>query len=117
MEALLLLIHSEWYPCPMGEGRENVRENSRGKSALCRIVRVLEASPQLSRCVARLPLIPNGINGREFAHFNPGHKIPGMAILGHDLLNCLVEERLFGTASGFAKRTPVKFAPTLSVNI
>jgi hypothetical protein len=62
-------------------------------------------------------LIPDGINGREFVHLNPGHKIPGVVVFSHDLLDFLVEEGLLGTASGFAECTPVKFTPTLSVNV
>jgi hypothetical protein len=62
-------------------------------------------------------LIPNGINGREFAHFNPGHKIPGTAVFSGNLLNYLVEKRPFGAAGGFVEHALVKFTPALPVNV
>jgi hypothetical protein len=80
-------------------------------------ISVLEAIPQLSRHVAGLPLIPNGINDKEFVRLNPEHEIPGTAVFSCNFLDFLVEEGLFGTVSGFVKCTPVKLAPTLPVYV
>jgi hypothetical protein len=78
---------------------ENIRKNGRGRSALCRVVSVLEAIPQLSGSVTGSPLVPNSINGGEFVHLNLGHKVLGAAILSCNLLDFLVEERSLGTAN------------------
>jgi hypothetical protein len=80
MKVLLQLIHGKRGPHLMRVGRKDIRKDGGGRSALHGVIHVLEAVPQLSRGVAGSPLIPNSINGGEFAYLNPRHKVPGVAI-------------------------------------